>query len=237
MDLLVHCHPARQYLNREDPPTKYKVKESVKGKKKKPNKKATRNTGVHDFSLFLSSHVVYGKCTLMLAFSLEAACVDVLMVKHISAPRVHPHMHHMHTHVHTHTCITHIHTCTPTHASHAYTRAHPHAYTRAHPHIHTYILAHIHSHIYAHAHTHTHTHSHSLSIVLMASRFSTQKSTVWEMAEVSHTSSLLPPWLCVTQTDTSNTSSKRGHRGGVWGGATGVESGEGLQGVESGEGP
>lgn len=76
-----------QYLSRNDPPSKYKVTESVGGKdkkqKKKPNKKATRDTSVHDFYLFLSSHVVYGKCTLMLAFCLEKNinCTQVLMVK------------------------------------------------------------------------------------------------------------------------------------------------------------
>lgn len=106
-----------QYLSRNDPPSKYKVTESVGGKdkkqKKKPNKKATRDTSVHDFYLFLSSHVVYGKCTLMLAFCLEKNinCTQVLMVKSFLPTvalysNIHSHIHSLaytrsqHTHIH-----------------------------------------------------------------------------------------------------------------------------------------
>ena len=171
-----------QYLSRNDPPSKYKVTESVGGKdkkqKKKPNKKATRDTSVHDFYLFLSSHVVYGKCTLMLAFCLEENVnrAQVLMVKSFL----------------------------PTVA----------LYSNIHSHTFTHTLTCIHSHTHDHnTHTYTHcTYAHSLSIAPMPSHFLMRRSTVWEMARVSQTSSLPPPWLCFTQTDISNTSSRMGHR-------------------------
>ena len=109
-----------QYLSRNDPPSKYKVTESVGGKdkkqKKKPNKKATRDTSVHDFYLFLSSHVVYGKCTLMLAFCLEENVnhAQVLMVKSFLPTvalynNIHSHIHSL-AYTHIHTITTHTHT-------------------------------------------------------------------------------------------------------------------------------
>ena len=68
-----------------------------------------------------------------------------------------------------HTCITHTHTCAPTHP-HTHTCTHTHTHTRTRTHIHTHTCTHTlrvqmhtcsHTHIHTHACTHTHTHTHT----------------------------------------------------------------------------
>ena len=83
----MHPTSSCQYLNLTKPPEKYLRIKSEGGSKKektKKKKKAPRNVNVHDFYLFLSSHVVYGDCTLMLSFCLEhyarTNVAEVLMV-------------------------------------------------------------------------------------------------------------------------------------------------------------